>query len=70
MSTLMTDLHTELDVDLAGAAMELADARLRRQHKDSAAHRGAVSEWLERIDALLDLRLDSDGMHRPTGSVF
>ena len=68
-STLMTDLRSEVDVDLTRAALELAEARLRRQHKDNAEHRRGVTESLERIDALLDLRLDSDGRPRPTGSV-
>jgi hypothetical protein len=69
MGSRMTDLRSAVDLDLTGAALELAAARLRQQHKDNAAHRRAVAESLERIDALLDLRLDSDGTHRPTGSV-
>lgn len=59
MSTLTSDLRTELDADLAGAALDLAEARLLRRQKDSAAHRRTVAEWLDRIDALLDMRLDS-----------
>jgi hypothetical protein len=68
VSSLLTDLRTELDVDLAGATLYLVEARLRRQEKDTAANRRAVAERLDRIDALLDMRLDSDGLDRPTGT--
>jgi hypothetical protein len=58
MTITSNDLQTELEVDLCGAAVQLAEARLRRSQKDNPAHRRAVAEWLDRIDALLDMRLD------------
>jgi hypothetical protein len=67
MSTVLSDLRAELDVDLTGAAQQLADARLRREQLDSAVHRRAVADWLDRINGLLDMRLDAEGPRRSTG---
>jgi hypothetical protein len=64
MSTVMTDVLTELEGDLSWARLELADARFRRRQKDTPRNRLAIAECLDRIDALLDMHLDADPLHR------
>jgi hypothetical protein len=40
------------------ACCEWAEARLQQREKDTPAHRAAVAEWTDRIDAVLDVYLD------------
>ena len=54
-----TGLRTVLEDDFAAACTEWSAARSRRQQKDSPAHRAAVAEWTDRIDAVLDMYLDA-----------
>ena len=56
-------LRSVLEDDFDLACCEWAEARLQQQQKDTPAHRAAVAEWTERIDAVLDLYLDA----RPPG---
>jgi hypothetical protein len=52
-------LHSVLVEDFDLACCEWAEARLQQQTKDTPAHRAAVAEWTDRIDALLDLYLEA-----------
>ena len=52
-------LRSVLEEDFDLACCEWSEARLQQQQKDTPAHRAAVAEWTERIDAVLDLYLDA-----------
>ena len=52
-------LRSVLVEDFDLACCEWAEARLQQQAKDTPAHRAAVAEWTDRIDALLDLYLEA-----------
>ena len=54
-----TGLRTVLEDDFAAACTEWSAARSRRQQKDSPGHRAAVAEAGARIDAVLDLYLET-----------
>jgi hypothetical protein len=55
------DLRTALTEDFRAACDEHSRARDLRAAKDSRAHRTAVTESLARIDALLDMYLETRG---------
>jgi hypothetical protein len=57
------DVATQIRVDLSTLRRQLAEARLRQRRKDSPA-RHAVVDRLERIDALLDLQLQTQHPRR------
>ena len=67
VSTVVTSVLDELEVDLCSACIQLAGARVWQQRKDTPANRRAVAECLAGIDALLDMYLDSrpGPAHRP-----
>lgn len=67
MTTPTMDLVTQLDQDLSSASVELVRARLRWRQKDTPGNRSVVAEWLERIDALLDMHLEAAPPH-PCGA--
>lgn len=52
-------LETTLDRDFHAACDEFTEAREQRAGKDSPAHRTAVGEALARIDAVLDMYLET-----------
>ncbi|MCU1617289.1 MAG: hypothetical protein JWO98_4829 [Frankiales bacterium] len=52
-----TDLLTVLVSDFAAARREFRQTRDLQRAKDTPAHRAAVAEARERIDALLDMQL-------------
>ena len=51
-------LCSVLEGDFDLACCEWAEARLQQQQKDTPAHRAAVAEWTDRVDAVLDMYLD------------
>jgi|tagenome__1003787_1003787.scaffolds.fasta_scaffold19360919_2 hypothetical protein len=59
MTIVIDGLQSELRVDLSRARGELADARARRALKDSPEHRTAEAGCLARVDALLDMYLET-----------
>jgi hypothetical protein len=67
MTIIQGTLGDELLLDLSRACVELAEARIRRAERDSAAHRAVVAECHATIDSLLDMFLETagspEGMH-------
>jgi hypothetical protein len=63
MTTMLSNVLTELEEDLSRAHVELAEAQFRLTQKDTPGHRRAVTECLDRIDALLDMRLEVAPLH-------
>jgi hypothetical protein len=57
--TTPDDLQTTLAQDFRTVCQEVTEAREQRAGKDSPAHRTAVAESLSRIDALLDMYLET-----------
>jgi|tagenome__1003787_1003787.scaffolds.fasta_scaffold14590153_1 hypothetical protein len=62
MTVVLHSLPRELHLDFARAREELADARRRQWQKDTPQHRSAVAACLTRIDAVLDMYLESVGL--------
>ena len=58
MSTVTSNVLTELEEDLSYARLELADARFRRRQKDTPHNRHAIEQCLHHIDTLLDMILE------------
>jgi malate synthase len=58
VTTLMANLADELRTDFLQARADLLAARREQQAKDTPAHRAAVTEQEQRLDAVLDLFLD------------
>jgi hypothetical protein len=58
------DVATQIRLDLSTLRRQLAEARLRQRRKDSPAARHAVTDRLERIDALLDMQLETQHPRR------
>jgi hypothetical protein len=58
MSTVTSNVLTELEEDLSYARLELADARFRRGQKDTPHNRQAIEQCLDHIDTLLDMILE------------
>ena len=54
-------LDTVLGLDFATACGELAEARVQQSCKDTPGHRAAVAEARARVDAVLDMYLDTVG---------
>jgi hypothetical protein len=57
--TTPDDLQTTLAQDFRTVCQEFTEAREQRAGKDTPAHRTAVTESLSRIDALLDMYLET-----------
>ena len=57
-ATATVGLRSVLEKDFALASGEWSEARSQQQRKDTPAHRAAVAEWTDRIDAVLDMYLD------------
>ncbi len=57
MSSISYSLHAELSIDFLRACAQLAEARLRRDDKDTWANRADVVECWACIDAVLDMYL-------------
>ena len=57
--TTADDLQSALAQDFRSACEEFTEAREQRAGKDTPAHRTAVAESLSRIDALLDMYLET-----------
>jgi hypothetical protein len=53
------NLVGQIRIDFAQAGTELAQARLRLRDEDSRANRAAVAECSARVDAVLDLFLET-----------
>ena len=51
-------LRSVLEDDFDLACCEWSEARSQQQQKDTPAHRAAVAEWTDRVDAVLDMYLD------------
>jgi hypothetical protein len=58
MTTLMGDLAEDLRTDFLAARADLLAARGEQQTKDTPAHRAAVAQQQDRLDALLDFFLE------------
>jgi hypothetical protein len=52
-------LASVLGLDLSTASKELAEARLQRDRRDTSSNRAAVAGARARIDALLDMYLET-----------
>jgi hypothetical protein len=61
MTAALYSLPRELHLDFARAREELDDARHRQRQKDTPDHRSAVAACLTRIDAVLDMYLETLG---------
>ena len=59
MISAIDDLASVLDRDLSTACSDLAAARFQRECKDTPSNRAAVTGAWARIDALLDMYLES-----------
>ncbi len=59
------DLVDQFTVDFSAACVDLARARTSQQRKDTPAHRDAVRAGYARIDALLDMFLETGRAVRP-----
>jgi hypothetical protein len=57
MNIIGCSLRDELNVDFSRACVQLAEARLRQDEKDTSANRAAVADCWTRIDAVLDMYL-------------
>ncbi|MGY1624998.1 hypothetical protein ACI789_22570 [Geodermatophilus sp. SYSU D00965] len=55
----ITGLFDDLQSDFAQACTEYAEARRHQQAKDTPAHRDAVLESRARVDAILDVYLET-----------
>jgi hypothetical protein len=64
MITRVDNLESVPDVDLSVASYELAEARLQHTCKDTPDNRAAVVAARGRIDALLDMYLEANGLRR------
>lgn len=62
MTAVLYSLSRELHLDFTRAREELDDARQRQRQKDTPDHRSAVAACLTRIDAVLDMYLESLGL--------
>ncbi|MCU1615422.1 MAG: hypothetical protein JWO98_2962 [Frankiales bacterium] len=58
------DLQTVLGLDFSLASSELAEARQRQRLKDSPANRADLAECRARVDAVLDMYLESGAFRR------
>jgi hypothetical protein len=64
-TTATTDcLRTAIELDFAVRCRQLTEARLRQRRKDSTGNRASVAECRARIDAILDMHLEAEGMGR------
>ncbi len=52
-------LRSVLESDFALASYEWSEARSQQRRKDTPAHRAAVAERTDRVDAVLDMYLDA-----------
>jgi hypothetical protein len=59
MTILQDTLGGEILLDLSGVCVQLAEARRHQAERDCAVNRAAVAECRARIDALLDLLLET-----------
>jgi hypothetical protein len=59
MNNVAASLADQLSSEFTQACAELAQARHRQRRKDTTAHRVAVTEWLTKIDVVLDLFLET-----------
>lgn len=59
MTTMSDTLRDSLRVDFSLARLELAEARLSQQLKDTPAARAHVEECRSRLDRILDTWLDA-----------
>jgi hypothetical protein len=64
MISTVDDLASVLDLDLSTSCRELAEARFQRACKDTPSNRAAVAGARARIDALLDMYLESGRLRR------
>ena len=64
MITTVYTLESALGLAFATTCGDLAEARLQRHHKDTPANRAAVAEARARIDAVLDMYLETGGVRR------
>lgn len=60
MTITYNSLIGQITDDFTQACAELAQARLHQRLKDSKANRSAVAEWRDKIDALLDMFLETE----------
>ncbi len=59
MTTICDNLAEQIAGDFSQACAELAQARHHQRLKDTPAHRAAVADWRARVDAVLDLFLET-----------
>lgn len=59
MTILPDTLEGEILLDLSGVCVQLAEARRNQAERDCAVNRAAVADCRARIDALLDLLLET-----------
>jgi hypothetical protein len=64
ITTAVDNLETVLGMDFTTACGELAEARFQQSCKDTPSHRVAVTEARARVDAVLDMYLDTVGRWR------
>ncbi len=68
MTTICASLADELRHDFSCARVQLAEARLHQEERDTPDNRAAVARWLRLIDAVLDMYLDTSGPRQPSGA--
>lgn len=54
-------LRRAIELDFASMCTQLTEARQRQRQKDSTGNRASVAECRARIDAILDLHLETEG---------
>jgi hypothetical protein len=59
MTAVIDGVATELRLDFARAHRRLAEARRRQRQKDTPERRSVVAECLTRVDAVLDMYLQT-----------
>jgi hypothetical protein len=64
MITTVDSLESTLNLDFTIVCSELASARFEQSCKDTPGNRAAIAEAHARIDAVLDMYLDTAGRWR------
>ena len=58
-ATATVGLRSVLEHEFAVTSGKWSEARSQQQRKDTPAHRAAVAAWTDRIDAVLDMYLET-----------